>query len=56
MKLKSSAIVGNFQHCNGEIDMSCSEGLEGMEVDNFVLSEGHGLSVLASGQLLNLFA
>merc|ERR1712178_269440 len=60
-KMKNNAIVGNIGHFDNEIDMAGVENFPGIKVENikpqvdrFVLPDGHGVIVLASGRLLNL--
>merc|ERR1712087_814544 len=60
-KMKNNAIVGNIGHFDNEIEMEKLEKFPGIKVENikpqvdrFVLPDGHGIIVLASGRLLNL--
>merc|ERR1712151_1172187 len=54
-------IVGNIGHFDNEIEMEKLEKFPGIKVENikpqvdrFVFPDGHGITVLASGRLLNL--
>merc|ERR1711924_500585 len=60
-KMKNNAIVGNIGHFDNEIDMAGLEAVPGIKVENikaqvdrYVLPDGKGIIVLASGRLLNL--
>merc|ERR1712139_483188 len=60
-KMKNNAIVGNIGHFDNKIDMAGLEGMAGVtvenikpQVDRFEFPDGHGITVLASGRLLNL--
>merc|ERR1712223_112018 len=60
-KMKNNAIVGNIGHFDNEIDMAGLEKLQGIKVENikpqvdrFIFPDGHGVTVLAAGRLLNL--
>merc|ERR1711920_401984 len=57
-KMKNNAIVGNIGHFDNEIEMAELEKFPGIKVENikpqvdrFVFPDGHGIIVLASGQL-----
>ncbi len=60
-RMKHNAIVGNIGHFDNEIDMTGLAALPGVErinikpqVDEWKLSDGHSIIVLAEGRLLNL--
>merc|ERR1711904_79960 len=60
-KMKNNAIVGNIGHFDNEIDMAGLEGFPGIQVENikaqvdrYIVPDGKGIIVLASGRLLNL--
>ena len=38
--MKKNALVGNFGHCNSEMNPSVSEELEGMKVENIMPQSG----------------
>ena len=60
-QMKNNAIVGNIGHFDNEIDMAGLEAYPGIkkenikeQVDRYEFPDGHGVTVLASGRLLNL--
>ncbi|GDY06336.1 adenosylhomocysteinase [Phycisphaerae bacterium] len=60
-RMKDKAIVGNIGHFDNEIDMASLAALPGVrkvnikpQVDEWVISKGRSIIVLAEGRLLNL--
>jgi adenosylhomocysteinase len=60
-RMKDKAIVGNIGHFDNEIDMASLAALPGVrkvnikpQVDEWVISNGRSIIVLAEGRLLNL--
>eukprot|EP00973_Karenia_brevis_P000249 34991-Karenia_brevis.AAC.1 len=59
--MRNNTVVGNIGLFDNENDMAGLEGMSGIQLENikpqdvrFVFPNGHGIIVIASGQLLSL--